>query len=110
MGVEVMHMEANSISLGTGLDNAYQRLAQLDLDDGPFGLPKPDNAFDGATPLPKKTPSEPDLQVGDDDRPNWQVEEPPLEMSGIPALFTCTVNRKATRAAYHLSDTNDVAF
>mmetsp|Transcript_99840 Transcript_99840/g.192821 ORF Transcript_99840/g.192821 Transcript_99840/m.192821 type:complete len:1008 (+) Transcript_99840:74-3097(+) len=27
-----------------------------------------------------------------------------------PSLFTCTVRRKATRAAYHLTDTHDVAF
>eukprot|EP00929_Paragymnodinium_shiwhaense_P079946 TRINITY_DN41681_c0_g1_i1.p1 TRINITY_DN41681_c0_g1~~TRINITY_DN41681_c0_g1_i1.p1 ORF type:complete len:1240 (-),score=268.53 TRINITY_DN41681_c0_g1_i1:177-3896(-) len=29
---------------------------------------------------------------------------------GPAVVFTCTVNRKATRAAYHLSDTNDVSF
>jgi trehalose 6-phosphate synthase/phosphatase len=27
-----------------------------------------------------------------------------------PCLFTCTVRRKATRAAYHVTDTHDVAF
>lgn len=30
--------------------------------------------------------------------------------NNMVSLFTCTVNRKPTRAAYHLSDTNDVAF
>jgi len=55
----------------------------------------------------KKTPSEPDLQVGE--------AEPDVDMDDSEApsnqlFFTCTVHRKATRAAYHLSDTNDVAF
>jgi len=111
---EEMNLDTNSMSLGTG----FNLLSQLERDEGggPFGLHKQldspfgDNMHGG---LLKKIPSEPDLQVGEPGSPieylavNAAGEEP---SSGAPLVLTCTVSRKATRAAYHLSDTNDVAF
>lgn len=61
---------------------------------------------------PKKTPSEPDYQAEDLNSPDpfegvhGSSETGPCEAF----IFTCTVKRKATRAAYHLSDTYDVSF
>jgi len=106
---EAMNLEANSMSLGTGFNFA----ATSRLDDSPFGILKGDCAFEAAPGIPKKTPSEPDLQVGESDPHADRLLEAEAQaeaMRGGPALFTCTVNRKATRASYHLSDTNDVAF
>jgi len=66
--------------------------------------------------LLKKTPSESDLkQDRDADSSSRHVGRPDGDAGGgscRPALFTCTVSRKPTRAAYHLkcSDTNYVAF
>jgi len=104
---EDVNLEANSMSLGTG----FNLLSQLERgDDGPFGLHN--SSFGDATPLLKKIPSEPDLQVGEPGSPASEAQ--PFSVGedtvGPPAIFTCTVCRKATRAAYHLSDTNDVAF
>lgn len=59
--------------------------------------------------IPKKTPSEPDhWQPGDADEQEFIFDTE--NISSTPVLFTATVNRKATRAQFHLSDTNDVAF
>jgi len=113
---EDMNLEANSMSLGTG----YTFLSQLERDqrdeEGLFGLHKSplESVFADATALPKKVPSEPDLQGATE--PDGLVgDSPPFpsnedDVHGLPLVFTCTVSRKPTRAAHHLSDTNDVAF
>jgi len=115
-----LYLEANSKSLG----NVYGRLqmvshpvldAELDFKlhshqaDGPFGLHKSETSFSEAGAR-KKTPSEPDLQA--DSLPEgWEtLQKNDGNPNNMVSLFTCTVNRKPTRAAYHLSDTNDVAF
>eukprot|EP00928_Gymnodinium_smaydae_P031340 TRINITY_DN23030_c0_g2_i1.p1 TRINITY_DN23030_c0_g2~~TRINITY_DN23030_c0_g2_i1.p1 ORF type:complete len:1038 (+),score=250.03 TRINITY_DN23030_c0_g2_i1:431-3544(+) len=119
------NLEANSMSLGSGFDLAATRLSlsQLKVDDGHF---RPDHrldrlerlervsesALDSEAKKVEKSPSEPDWQAdhngGNYDASGVNAEVP---MSGsAPSIFTCTVSRKATRAAYHLSDTNDVCF
>lgn len=109
---EAMNFEANSMSLGSGFDLAATRLAQLDPADGPFGLRAADSLLEGGPPMLKKTPSEPDLQAAGehDSQADRHAGCLDADAHDAPAIFTCTVNRKATRAAYHLSDTNDVAF
>jgi len=128
---EEMHMATNSKSLG----DVYNRLSMvshsgLESDDGPFGLHRLgqhdpswrlSEPLDDCAPLLKKSPSEPDLEVqqtavedegsAQDEQQSWQGEEAcGSGPQGQVCVYTCTVNRKATRALYHLSDTNDVAF
>lgn len=111
---EDINLEANSMSLGTG----YNLLSQLERDEegGPFGLHKSqlESVFADTTPLPKKVPSEPDLQVATVE-PDSVGDGAPFpgnedDVPGLAQVFTCTVSRKPTRASFHLSDTNDVAF
>jgi len=98
------------------------------MDDGPFGLHRTAlSSFgaseDAAPPALKKTPSEPDLQAAQaaaDQATAEAVASAAERLTGAEGhrggksdqacLFTCTVSRKATRAMYHLSDPNDVAF
>jgi trehalose 6-phosphate synthase/phosphatase len=133
-----IHFEANSKSLNDVYGRlAMGRSSPLADDESPpFGLvgfnknANAESPFFGfkdsrefsdvshASPeMPQKSPSEPDLsaalagQVPGADFLATQANEPEDDnIDDELALFTCTVNRKATRAAYHLSDTNDVAF
>lgn len=129
---EEFNLEANSKSL----NEVYGRLNMGRLpdacsvfatDEAPFGLHKPpdvpfyglhksaDAEFpDGAAPVLQKAPSEPDMSALT--APGTELPAQLAEANddhgddSCCSLFTCTVNRKATRAGYHLSDTNDVAF
>lgn len=107
---ESHNLESNSKSLGSGL-SGYKTLQDLFGDDLQNKVPDPSET----PPLMKKSPSEPDLMdaAGDLDHGHldvfWETEEEQA-VSSDPVVFTCTVCRKATRAAWHLSDLNDVAF
>jgi len=110
ISLEEKNFEANSMSLGTGL--TYNRqLQQLEREEGVFGLSKNKPDSFGGDSLLKKIPSEPDLQVGEPESPEyWAPNAPRAEACSAPAVFTCAITRKATRACYHLTDTNDLAF
>merc|ERR1712087_546195 len=101
-----MNLAANSMSLGTGLVN-FNRMTALDREEGVFGLHKATSETYCGEALLKKIPSEPDLQViGDPDSPDYYQAGASLsESRSAPAVFTCAVSRKATRACYHLTDT-----
>jgi len=117
---QLRHLEVNSLSLGSGFHfNATHRLVD---DDSPgagdgqldVGGARGHGHGHGHGRLLKKTPSEPGADergtTGNHSEPDGWHQQDHAERAAPPAIFTCTVNRKATRAAYHLSDTNDVAF
>merc|ERR1719382_1578838 len=110
--MEEINLEANSMSLGTGLTLNRISMAQLERDEGGvFGLFQSSAEPLAGETLMKKSPSEPDLEgAGAPDSPDADENRPFSEACSAPAVFTCAVSRKATRASYHLTDTNDLAF
>lgn len=123
------NLDANSKSLNDVYGRLNMGRNHDDSPDGPFGL-QSSNFFglqnmhsitserDGADgddePMGmQKSPSEPDLAgLTTSDQFSTQLPDSHEDDASNEdvSLFTCTVNRKATRAGYHLSDTNDVAF
>uniref|UniRef100_A0A7S1WSD0 Alpha,alpha-trehalose-phosphate synthase (UDP-forming) n=1 Tax=Alexandrium catenella TaxID=2925 RepID=A0A7S1WSD0_ALECA len=108
--MEELNLELNSMSLGKG----YDKLSQLERDEeGNMSLHKSmlEVFF---SEVPKKIPSESDLPVAAvEPEHGGDATAAPInedDFTGLPQVFTCTVSRKPTRAAHHLSDTNDVAF
>ncbi|CAK0860860.1 unnamed protein product [Prorocentrum cordatum] len=132
-----VHMEANSKSLNevysslnmvaTGKSIIAEIEDQREL-PGLFGLhgspnPSSSNAVlqQALLSVLKRTGSEPDshaYQGGVDDclvGEHAQEQWPSASFDGDAVdqgtrLYSCTINRKATRAMYHLTDTNDLAF
>jgi len=114
---ELQNLVTNSLSLGTGFN--FTAISRLVDDDSPMGGKHDDSEGPLGRGLPKKlkkTPSEPGAdfdRVGESDTKSDAVfrcgSEPDIT-TGAPVIFCCTVTKKATRAAHHLSDHNDVAF
>jgi len=118
---EEANLEANSRSLNSGFDflsreseDFMGHLANLGLHTQHSDIPFSDDMAllritshtdPSATSLmspEKETPA----RAGLTDSPSTEA----LRNVRSPSLFTCTVRRKATRAAYHVTDTHDVAF
>lgn len=112
-GREERLLAVNSLSLGSGYH--FNSTSKLMEDDSPMRSTGSDGEADRSrrrVGSKRRTPSEP----GADDRGGERLNSHETSgfaedrVPGPPSLYTCTVHRKATRAQYYVSDTNDVAF
>eukprot|EP00439_Symbiodinium_sp_Y106_P022276 s1471_g2.t1 len=103
------NLEANSKSLGMLYSRRVNSALALDGDSGPFGLHKASSTLDSMRVL-QKMPSEPELTVSAPSQGAAEAGEAGNAPAAPVSLITVTVNRKPTRAMYHVSDATDVAF